>query len=54
MEEIQIQLSVLQRQCTFRDRPLCDTLRIKSFEENGIYEALKMVMFIIIRNIFKI
>ncbi|XP_037950324.1 uncharacterized protein LOC119681255 [Teleopsis dalmanni] len=41
MEELQIQLSVLQRQCTYRDRPLCDTLRIRSFEENGIIEALK-------------
>ncbi|XP_055390329.1 prominin-like protein isoform X2 [Condylostylus longicornis] len=41
MEELQIQLSVLQRQCTFRDRPLCDTLRIRSFEENGIIDALK-------------
>lgn len=43
MEELQIQLSVLQRQCTFRDRPLCDTLRIRSFEENGIIDALKTV-----------
>lgn len=43
MEEIQIQLSVLQRQCTFRDRPLCDTLRVKSFDESGIAEALKTV-----------
>ncbi|XP_050325867.1 prominin-2 isoform X3 [Bactrocera neohumeralis] len=41
MEELQIQLSVLQRQCTYRDRPLCDTLRIRSFEENGIIDALK-------------
>lgn len=43
MEELQIQLSVLQRQCTYRDRPLCDTLRIRSFEENGIIDALKTV-----------
>ncbi|XP_017962035.1 uncharacterized protein LOC108654932 isoform X3 [Drosophila navojoa] len=41
MEELQIQLSVLQRQCTYRDRPLCDTLRIRSFEENGLVDALK-------------
>ncbi|XP_004444553.3 uncharacterized protein prom isoform X1 [Drosophila pseudoobscura] len=41
MEELQIQLSVLQRQCTYRDRPLCDTLRIRSFEENGVVDALK-------------
>uniref|UniRef100_A0A1B0AP20 Prominin n=1 Tax=Glossina palpalis gambiensis TaxID=67801 RepID=A0A1B0AP20_9MUSC len=41
MEELQIQLSVLQRQCTYRDRPLCDTLRIRSFEENGLIDALK-------------
>lgn len=47
MEEIQIQLSVLQRQCTFRDRPLCDTLRVKSFDESGIAEALKTVDFFI-------
>lgn len=43
MEELQIQLSVLQRQCTYRDRPLCDTLRIRSFEENGVVDALKTV-----------
>lgn len=43
MEELQIQLSVLQRQCTYRDRPLCDTLRIRSFEENGLIDALKTV-----------
>lgn len=48
MEEIQIQLSVLQRQCTFRDRPLCDTLRVKSFDESGIAEALKTVNFFLV------
>lgn len=46
MEELQIQLSVLQRQCTYRDRPLCDTLRIRSFEENGVVDALKTVRWV--------
>lgn len=39
MEELQIQLSVLQRQCITRDRPLCDTLRLKNFDEMGITSA---------------
>lgn len=43
IEEIHTQLSVLQRQCSYRDRPLCDTLRVKSFEEIGVVEALKLV-----------
>lgn len=40
VEEFQVQLSILQRQCTARDRPLCDTLRLREFEENGILSAL--------------
>lgn len=43
VDEIHIQLSVLQRQCNYRDRPLCDTLNIKSFEEMGFIERLKVV-----------
>ncbi|KFB49997.1 hypothetical protein ZHAS_00018038 [Anopheles sinensis] len=41
LDELQIQLSVLQRQCTFRDRPLCDTLRIRNFEDTGLIERLR-------------
>lgn len=40
IEEFQVQLSILQRQCSSRDRPLCDTLRLRSFEENGILNIL--------------
>lgn len=40
MEDLQIQLSVLQRQCIPRDRPLCDTLRLKNFDEMGIASAV--------------
>jgi hypothetical protein len=43
VDEIHIQLSALQRQCSYRDRPLCDTLKIKSFEEMGFVEKLKIV-----------
>lgn len=43
VEEFQVQLSILQRQCTSRDRPLCDTLRLREFEENGILSALVRV-----------
>lgn len=39
-DELQIQLSVLQRQCTNRDRPLCEILRLKSFQENNFMESL--------------
>ncbi|XP_062559177.1 prominin-1 isoform X2 [Armigeres subalbatus] len=41
LDELQIQLSVLQRQCTYRDRPLCDTLKIKNFEESGLIEKIR-------------
>lgn len=43
VDEIHTQLSVLQSHCNYRDRPLCDTLKIKSFEEMGIIKKLKMV-----------
>ncbi|XP_058830362.1 prominin-1 isoform X2 [Topomyia yanbarensis] len=43
LDELQIQLSVLQRQCSYRDRPLCDTLKIKSFEESGQIERLRKI-----------
>lgn len=43
IEEFQVQLSILQRQCSSRDRPLCDTLRLRSFEENGILNILTRV-----------
>lgn len=38
--ELQIQLSFIQRNCISGDRPLCDTLRLKAFEEFGIVEVL--------------
>lgn len=41
LDELQIQLSVVQRQCTSRDRPLCDTLKLKSFDEMNILNGLK-------------
>lgn len=42
-EEFQIQLKVLQRQCTARDRPLCETLRLRSFDDNGLLTSLTKV-----------
>ncbi|XP_063709538.1 prominin-1 isoform X2 [Culicoides brevitarsis] len=36
LDEISIQLSVLQKQCTYRDRPLCDTIHIKNMDESGL------------------
>lgn len=44
IEEFQIQLSILQRQCSARDRPLCDTLRLRGFEDNGILNTLTRVI----------
>lgn len=44
VNDIHVQLSVLQRQCNYRDRPLCDTLKVKSFEEMGFIERLKIVI----------
>lgn len=41
LDELQIQMSVLQRQCSSRDRPLCDTLKLKSFDEMNILNGLK-------------
>ncbi|XP_038112149.1 prominin-1 isoform X1 [Culex quinquefasciatus] len=41
LDELQIQLSVLQRQCSYRDRPLCDTLKIKNFEESGLIDKIR-------------
>lgn len=43
IEEFQIQLKILQRQCTARDRPLCETLRLRGFEENGLLNSLTKV-----------
>lgn len=43
LEELQIQLSVLQRQCPSKDRALCDTLRMKSFEETSIINVIKQL-----------
>lgn len=43
VDEVHIQLSILQRQCNYRDRPLCDTLKVKSFDEMGFIEKLKIV-----------
>lgn len=47
LDEIEIQLSVLQRQCTYRDRPLCDTLRVKGMDESGVKDKLKKVSFFV-------
>lgn len=44
IEEFQIQLSILQRQCSARDRPFCDTLRLRGFEDNGILNTLTRVI----------
>lgn len=46
VEEIHIQLLFLQRQCNFRDRPLCDTLKVKTFEELMLTDKLETVGFI--------
>lgn len=40
LEDLQIQLSFIQSQCIAADRPLCDTLRLKNFDEFGIMETL--------------
>lgn len=46
IEELQVQLSIVQRQCTTRDRPLCDTLRLRGFDDNGILNTLTKVRLI--------
>lgn len=40
IDEFQAQLSNLQRQCLARDRPLCDILRLRSFDDNGLLNTL--------------
>lgn len=40
IEELQSQLSVLQRQCVGRDRSLCETLKIKTLDESNIIGKL--------------
>lgn len=40
IEELQTQLTVLQRQCVGRDRALCDTLKIKGLDETNIIGKL--------------
>lgn len=40
MEELQIQLSFIQGQCIAADRALCETLRLRSFDEFGIMNSL--------------
>ena len=40
MEELQIQLSFIQGQCIAPDRALCETLRLKNFDEFGIMNSL--------------
>lgn len=40
IDDLQVQLTILQRQCPGRDRPLCDTLRLKGFADNRIMENL--------------
>lgn len=44
LEELQTQLSVLQRQCVGRDRSLCETLKMKSLDENDIIGKLIKVL----------
>lgn len=44
LDEISIQLSVLQKQCTYRDRPLCDTIHIKNMDESGLNLKFKKVI----------
>uniref|UniRef100_A0A336K270 CSON005264 protein n=1 Tax=Culicoides sonorensis TaxID=179676 RepID=A0A336K270_CULSO len=36
LDEISIQLSVIKKQCVYRDRPLCDTLNLKNMDESGL------------------
>ncbi|XP_037024841.1 prominin-1-A [Bradysia coprophila] len=40
IEELQTQLTVLQRQCVGRDRSLCETLKIKGLDETNIIGKL--------------
>lgn len=40
MEELQIQLSFIQSQCIAPDRALCETLRLKNFDEFEIMNSL--------------
>ncbi|XP_059607998.1 prominin-1-A [Phlebotomus argentipes] len=40
IEDLQFQLSVLQQQCLSRDRPLCETLRLRGFDESGLLRTL--------------
>lgn len=40
IEELQTQLTVLQRQCVGRDRALCETLKIKGLDETNIIGKL--------------
>lgn len=54
IEELQVQLSILQRQCSARDRPLCDTLRLRSFDDNGILNTLTRVFTLNSKIFFKI
>lgn len=45
-DELHVQLTVMQRQCTGRDRPICDTLRLKSFAtDNTLVDSLIKVFF---------
>lgn len=44
IEELQAQLTVLQRQCVGRDRALCETLKIKSLDETNIIGKLIKVV----------
>lgn len=48
IDEFQMQLSILQRQCSSRDRPLCDTLRLRNFDDNGILNILQRVSRVVI------
>ena len=43
VDAIHGQLTDIQKQCNYRDRPLCDTLKVKSFEEIGFIKQMKNV-----------
>jgi hypothetical protein len=42
-DDLQIQFTILQRACSVRDRPLCDTLNFKNFDEIGFLNELKQI-----------
>lgn len=43
IDELQTQLVILRKQCSGRDRPLCETLRLKGFADNQFVNTLLQV-----------